>query len=179
MNEEDIAELRRLVRDGAYCGDGYNLNSIIYKIPLSRDRYIDGGFDWDIVLHSKVPILVFCNACNDVVRYKCDPLPTNKQHILSELQLSSKSNMVDFIESRAQSMISEGGSDPPDQCNIEFNAYVSKFRSAVGKRYVSNHEILFQAGACETPIHVECGRLVAYIPPCFQTLSRYGHFSQH
>lgn len=171
MNDEDIAELRSLVRDGDYCGDslvrddyycggGYNLNSIIYKIPLSRDRYMDGGFDWNIVLDSKVPILVFRNACNDVVRYKRDPLPTNKQHILSELKLSPNTNMVEFIQSRAQSIT-------PDRCNIQLSGYVSRFQSVLGKRYVSKDQIWLQAGAYETPIHVDCGRSVAYIPPCF------------
>lgn len=175
MNEQDIAELRSLVRygdycggslvrDGDYCGGGYNLNSIMYKIPLSRDRYMDGGFNWDIVLDSKVPILVFRNACNDVVRYKRDPLPTNKQHILSELKLSPNTNMVEFIESRA---IGKGCSNPPDRCNIQISGYASKFQSVVDERYVSEHEIWLHAGACETPIHVDCGRSVAYIPPCF------------
>lgn len=175
MNEEDIAELRSLVRDGDSCGGslvrnydyyggGYSLNSIIHKIPFSRDRYMDGGFDWDMVLDSKAPILVFRNACNDVVQYKRDSLPTNKQHILSELKLSPNTNMVEFIESRA---IAEGCSNPSDQCNIQISGYASRFQSVVGKRYVTEHEIWLQSGACETPIHVDCGRSVVYIPPCF------------
>jgi hypothetical protein len=129
---------------------------------------MDGGFDWGFVLRSKVPVVVFRNAFNDVVRCKRDQLPTSKEHIFSDLKLSPNTNMVEFIESRAQSCATKGGMNWSDRCTIQSSVYVSKFQTTVGKRYVSKDENQLQAGACETPIHVDCGRSVAYIPPCFE-----------
>uniref|UniRef100_H3GYD0 JmjC domain-containing protein n=1 Tax=Phytophthora ramorum TaxID=164328 RepID=H3GYD0_PHYRM len=142
MTATFIESLARLIDAGDYGGKHYDLEKIKTRLSCSKDRYISSPFSWQRVVESNAPALLFRGACDIIAGvhgYK--RIPTDPQHLRDAPKTTS---VIRFVE----------------------EAYYSKLKFSRDEAYVYKSEYWMQVRNRESPIHVDHGRVVSYIPPC-------------
>lgn len=79
-------ELVHLLQESDLGSVPFEKHRIEEKLVMSMDCYVDGGFSMKTAVERRTPILVFRRACDDVVSYKGNSLPTDKQHLLRHIK---------------------------------------------------------------------------------------------
>ncbi|KAG1686817.1 hypothetical protein DVH05_005926 [Phytophthora capsici] len=166
MSVPFIKSLQELVASGDYGDKKYPLQKIQVKIERSKGRYIFGPFCWKKILESDAPALLFTAACNTVAGVRGYPfLPEDPQHLLDDL---SADNVFEAGRLQVEEARRAGRVSPPDQASVELPSYFSRLRFPQDEAYIWKSENWLQIGNRESPIHVDHGRVVSYIPPCAQ-----------
>lgn len=164
-----IAKLKQLVQEADYCGKTINREEVLKKLHEFRDLYVDSSFSMDVAIAAKAAVLVFRGASNAVAGYRrADQFPVSSSHVRAELKLNKGTSIVEIIKDATQAAIDEDAEGPNDQCVVSIPGYYSKIRMSSSEAHVFPHEIWLQVGCRETPMHVDHGRTVAYLPPCQQ-----------
>jgi hypothetical protein len=139
------------------------LHFIIAKIKQCRDLYIHDGFSWESATTSDAAALVFRNACADIVKYRTSvQLPLTTNHIRNELNIDSTATMTEYVSQR----VIQTKAAASDQCIVQLPGHKTKKGFKRDLAYVSPIEIWMQVSNRTTPMHVDHGRVLAYILPC-------------
>ncbi|KAF1782659.1 hypothetical protein GQ600_11038 [Phytophthora cactorum] len=81
-------------------------------------------------------------------------------------------NIPSYVREGVKQRWPENSASPPDQLSVELPGYYSKIRIPSDQGYIFEPEFWFQVDNRETPVHVDHGRVVSYIPPsarhCFK-----------
>ncbi|RLN48537.1 hypothetical protein BBJ28_00023648, partial [Nothophytophthora sp. Chile5] len=156
--------LRNLVVSGDYGPTKYMIHRIYKKLQESKDRYLFDGFDWTKAISSDAPALLFLNACDDVAGFRGSAkLPTDIHHLEVGLQ---SNNILQYIKDGVHAEWGQGRVSPPDQYTCKPTGYYSKLKFKKEEACAFPAEYWMQAGNRESAVHVDVGRVVAYIPPC-------------
>ncbi|RLN51306.1 hypothetical protein BBJ28_00023739, partial [Nothophytophthora sp. Chile5] len=159
-----IWEQRNLVVSGDYGPKKYMIHRIYKKLQESKDRYIFDGFDWTKAISSDAPALLFRNACDDVAGFRGSAkLPTDIHHLEVGLQ---SNNILQHIKYGVHAEWGQGRVSPPNQYTCKPTGYYSKLKFKKEEACAFPAEYWMQAGNRESAVHVDHGRVVAYIPPC-------------
>ncbi|OWZ03565.1 hypothetical protein PHMEG_00024682 [Phytophthora megakarya] len=165
-----IEHLKTVVDQGDYGEKSYPLAKIKARLEFSKDRYVFGAFSWKRVMETQAPVLLFVGACNAVAGVRGHArIPDDPQHILGNLHGDSVLSVI----SEGVNEASKAGLFTPDgQLSVQLPSYFSRLRFPQQEAYVWKTEYWLQAGNRESPVHVDHGRVVSYLPPsarhCFK-----------
>ncbi|KAF1786949.1 hypothetical protein GQ600_18211 [Phytophthora cactorum] len=80
-------------------------------------------------------------------------------------------NIPSYVREGVKQRWLENSASPPDQLSVELPGYYSKIRIPSDQGYIFEPQFWFQVDNRETPVHVDHGRVVSYIPSawhCFK-----------
>lgn len=105
-------------------------------------------------------------------------LPLTTDHLRRDLKMTKDGNFVAYILDTTTAINDVGDGGPLDQCVWHLPSYSSKSSLERSEAYVYRFEVWGQAGSRETPMHVDHGRTIAFLPPCLDRALRFVFVSE-
>ncbi|ETP11506.1 hypothetical protein F441_12978, partial [Phytophthora nicotianae CJ01A1] len=137
---------------------------VLRKLSAGKHRNLNEPFFWTKIIESQAPALLFRDACNDVSGCKgYERLPDSPNHFYDMVRAQ---NIPAAVAECAVEEIEAGRFCPVDQVSVDLPLYYPKLKFPSHEAYVYKSEYWLQPGNRESPVHVDHGRVVSYIPPC-------------